>query len=38
MPIWDLSGNYTAVRIGYHAVFVMADAYLKGIRHDVTKL
>lgn len=31
MPIWDLSGNYTGCMIGYHAVPVIADAYLKGI-------
>lgn len=32
MPIWDLSGNYTGCMIGYHAVPVIADAYLKGVR------
>lgn len=32
MPIWDLWGNYTGCMIGYHAVPVIADAYLKGIR------
>ena len=32
MPIWDLSANYTGCMIGYHAVPVIADAYLKGIR------
>ncbi|MCF1190001.1 GH92 family glycosyl hydrolase [Mangrovimonas sp. AS39] len=32
MPIWDLSGCYTGCMIGYHAVPVIADAYLKGIR------
>ncbi len=38
MPIWDLSGNYTGCMIGYHAVPVIADAYLKGIRgYDATK-
>ncbi|MDT8346891.1 MAG: GH92 family glycosyl hydrolase, partial [Flavobacteriaceae bacterium] len=31
MPIWDLAGNYTGCMIGYHAVPVIADAYLKGI-------
>ncbi|MGJ8683499.1 MAG: GH92 family glycosyl hydrolase [Nonlabens sp.] len=36
MPIWDLSGNYTGCMIGYHAVPVIADAYMKGIRgYDV---
>ncbi len=31
MPIWDLAGNYTHCMIGYHAVPVIADAYLKGV-------
>lgn len=33
MPIWDLSANYTGCMIGYHAVPVIADAYMKGIRN-----
>lgn len=38
MPIWDLSGCYTGCMIGYHAVPVIADAYLKGIKdYDVDK-
>lgn len=38
MPIWDLSGNYTGCMIGYHAVPVIADAYLKGIKdYDTEK-
>lgn len=38
MPIWDLSGCYTGCMIGYHAVPVIADAYLKGIKdYDVNK-
>jgi len=38
IPIWDLSANYTGCMIGYHAVPVIADAYLKGIReYDVDK-
>ncbi len=38
MPIWDLSANYTGCMIGYHAVPVIADAYLKGIRdYDTEK-
>ncbi|WP_299096081.1 GH92 family glycosyl hydrolase [Winogradskyella sp.] len=38
MPMWDLSGNYTDCMIGYHAVPVVADAYLKGIRgYDTEK-
>lgn len=38
MPMWDLAGNYTSTMIGYHAVPVIADAYLKGIReYDTDK-
>ena len=38
MPMWDLAGNYTDCMIGYHAVPVVADAYLKGIRgYDTEK-
>ena len=38
MPIWDLSANYTGCMIGYHAVPVIADAYLKGLRdYDTEK-
>lgn len=33
MPIWDLSANETGCMIGYHAVPVIADAYLKGIKN-----
>ncbi|MGC1632084.1 MAG: GH92 family glycosyl hydrolase [Gelidibacter sp.] len=32
LPMWDLSSNYTGTMIGYHAVPVIADAYLKGIK------
>lgn len=32
MPIWDLAACYTGCMIGYHAVPVIADAYIKGIR------
>jgi predicted alpha-1,2-mannosidase len=31
LPIWPLAANYTDCMIGYHAVPVIADAYLKGI-------
>ena len=31
LPIWELSANETFCMIGYHAVPVIADAYLKGI-------
>ncbi len=38
IPIWDLAGCYTGCMIGYHAVPVIADAYLKGIKnYDVEK-
>jgi len=38
MPMWDLAANYTDCMIGYHAVPVIADAYLKGIRdYDLEK-
>jgi predicted alpha-1,2-mannosidase len=32
LPVWELAGNYTGTMIGYHAIPVIADAYLKGIR------
>lgn len=32
LPIWELAGNYTGTMIGYHAIPVIADAYIKGIR------
>jgi predicted alpha-1,2-mannosidase len=32
LPVWELSGNETGCMIGYHAVPVIADAYLKGIK------
>lgn len=31
LPIWELSANYTNCMIGYHAIPVIADAYLKGL-------
>jgi predicted alpha-1,2-mannosidase len=38
LPIWPLAANYTGCMIGYHAVPVIADAYLKGIRgYDAEK-
>jgi predicted alpha-1,2-mannosidase len=38
LPIWPLAANYTGCMIGYHAVPVIADAYLKGIRgYDTEK-
>lgn len=32
LPIWPLASGETRTMIGYHAVSVIADAYLKGIR------
>ncbi len=32
LPMWPLAGNYTDDMLGYHAIPVIADAYLKGIR------
>ena len=31
LPVWELSANETFCMIGYHAVPVIADAFLKGI-------
>ncbi|MES2126719.1 MAG: GH92 family glycosyl hydrolase [Pseudomonadota bacterium] len=32
LPIWSFHGNETGTMIGYHAVSVIADAYVKGLR------
>lgn len=32
LPVWELSANETGCMIGYHAVPVIVDAYMKGIR------
>jgi predicted alpha-1,2-mannosidase len=32
LPMWDLASNYTGCMIGYHAVPVIVDAYVKGLR------
>lgn len=32
-PMWELGGNYTGTMIGYHAVPVVVDAYMKGYRN-----
>jgi len=32
LPVWELAGNETNCMIGYHAVPVIADSYVKGIR------
>ena len=33
LPVWELAGNYTGCMIGYHAIPVIVDAYMKGIRN-----
>jgi predicted alpha-1,2-mannosidase len=33
LPVWELSGNETECMIGYHAVPVIVDAWMKGIRN-----
>ncbi len=38
LPMWDLASGYTGTMIGYHAVPVIVDAYMKGSRDfDVQK-
>lgn len=38
LPMWDLASNYTGTMIGYHAVSVITEAYMKGARDfDVQK-
>ncbi|PIE88790.1 MAG: glycosyl hydrolase family 92 [Bacteroidetes bacterium] len=32
LPMWELAGNYTGCMIGYHAIPVIADAWMKGLR------
>ncbi|MDI1320182.1 MAG: glycoside hydrolase family 92 protein, partial [bacterium] len=32
LPMWELAANYTGCMIGYHAVPVIVDAYVKGLR------
>jgi len=32
LPVWELSSNETFCMIGYHAVPVIADAYIKGLK------
>ena len=34
---WELAGNYTNTMVGYHAVSVIADAYMKEIRNYDTE-
>ncbi|MDD7885126.1 GH92 family glycosyl hydrolase [Flavivirga sp. 57AJ16] len=39
LPMWELAANDTRCMIGYHAVSVMADAYVKGITNvDASKV
>lgn len=38
LPVWELAANETNCMIGYHAVSVITDAYVKGIRGFNQKL
>ncbi len=38
LPIWELSANYTGCMIGYHAIPVIVDAFVKGIQGFDKKL
>jgi predicted alpha-1,2-mannosidase len=38
LPVWELAGNETDCMIGFHAVSVIADAMVKGIRGFDTEL
>ncbi|SER82165.1 GH92 family glycosyl hydrolase [Pedobacter rhizosphaerae] len=38
LPVWHLMGNETNTMVGYHAVPVVVDAYLKGYRGFDVKL
>lgn len=38
LSMWELAGNYTYCMIGYHAVSVISEAYLKGITDFDTRL
>ncbi|MGL5730976.1 MAG: GH92 family glycosyl hydrolase, partial [Bacteroidales bacterium] len=31
-PMWEIAANYTGTMIGYHAVSLIADSYMKGYR------
>lgn len=37
LPVWELAANETNCMIGYHAVSVIADAYIKGIQNFDTE-
>ncbi|MDZ7743849.1 MAG: GH92 family glycosyl hydrolase [Bacteroidota bacterium] len=37
LPVWELAGNETNCMIGYHAVPVIVDAYMKGMRDFDTR-
>jgi len=38
LPKWELAGNYTGTMIGYHAIPVIVDSYVKGLRSFPEKL
>ncbi|MDR1646376.1 MAG: GH92 family glycosyl hydrolase [Tannerellaceae bacterium] len=38
LPMWELASNYTGTMLGYHAVPLIVDAYVKGLQDfDVEK-
>lgn len=37
LPVWSMAGNETSMMIGYHAVPVIVDAFLKGIPMETEK-
>jgi predicted alpha-1,2-mannosidase len=38
LPMWELASNYTGTMLGYHAVPLIVDAYVKGLHNfDVEK-
>jgi len=39
LPKWELNANYTGTMIGSHAISVITDAYMKGMRdYDLSKV
>ncbi len=37
LPVWNMWGNETDMMIGYHAVPVIVEAYLKGVKMDAKR-
>lgn len=38
LPIWSFYGNETWCMIGYHAVSVLADMIVKGVKGSITNV